>query len=310
MTQRTILSQHPSQTARAARTFSKARWGRTIGRLTAAVSLCALSLTAFSHHAIASERIISAGSAVTELLIALDQEQSLVAVDVTSELPEGLTLPKIGYHRQLSSEGLLALGPNRLIGSDEMGPASALAQLKSAGVAVDIVNTKPTAEGLLERIDEIAALTDSSEHAALLKQNVERQLANLEQRRQQIATPKKVLFLLIHEGRPANVAGADTTPNAIIELAGGINPAASTLSSYKPLSSEAMVEMQPDIILVSGRSYQSLGGADEILKKLPMLAATPAGQNKAFIQIDGHALVGGLGLKSLAEAERISALLL
>ncbi|MEF1214692.1 ABC transporter substrate-binding protein, partial [Vibrio alginolyticus] len=75
------------------------------------------------------------------------------------------------------------------------------------------------------------------------------------------------------------------------------------------LSTEAMVEMQPDVILVSGRSYETLGGADAILKAMPLLAATPAGKNKDIITIDGHALVGGLGLKSLAEAKRLNALL-
>ncbi|WP_425667258.1 heme/hemin ABC transporter substrate-binding protein [Vibrio tubiashii] len=268
------------------------------------LSLSLMALTSF-----ASERIVSAGSAVTELLIALNQQEKLVAVDVTSELPGSLQLPKIGYHRRLSAEGLLALGPNRLIGSDEMGPETALSQLRSSGVEVDIVNTKPTPEGLLERIDEIAALTQAEKQASELKKQVTKQIASLEKNKSQQKSAKKVLFLLIHEGRPANVAGRDTTPNAIIELAGGVNPAASQLSSYKPLSTEAMVEMQPDIILVSGRSYNKLGGADEILKKMPMIAATPAGQNKQFIKIDGHALVGGLGLKSLSEAERLSLLL-
>ncbi|MDC5805080.1 ABC transporter substrate-binding protein [Vibrio europaeus] len=272
-------------------------------------TVTALSLSLLASTSFASERIVSAGSAVTELLIALNQQEKLVAVDVTSELPGSLQLPKIGYHRRLSAEGLLALGPNRLIGSDEMGPETALSQLRSAGVEVDIVNTKPTPEGLLERIDEIAALTQAEQQASKLKKQVTEQIASLEKNKSQQKSAKKVLFLLIHEGRPANVAGRDTTPNAIIELAGGINPAASQLSSYKPLSTEAMVEMQPDIILVSGRSYNKLGGADEILKKMPMLAATPAGQNKLFIQIDGHALVGGLGLKSLSEAERLSQLL-
>ncbi|MDC5820572.1 hemin ABC transporter substrate-binding protein [Vibrio europaeus] len=272
-------------------------------------TVTALSLSLLASTSFASERIVSAGSAVTELLIALNQQEKLVAVDVTSELPGSLQLPKIGYHRRLSAEGLLALGPNRLIGSDEMGPETALSQLRSAGVEVDIVNTKPTTEGLLERIDEIAALTQAEQQASELKKQVTEQIASLEKNKSQQKSAKKVLFLLIHEGRPANVAGRDTTPNAIIELAGGVNPAASQLSSYKPLSTEAMVEMQPDIILVSGRSYNKLGGADEILKKMPMLAATPAGQNKLFIQIDGHALVGGLGLKSLSEAERLSQLL-
>ncbi len=274
---------------------------RLIGTLTA------LAMTFAASNTLAGERIISAGAAVTELIIALEQQDKLVAVDVTSQLPSDFVLPKIGYHRQLSAEGLLALGADQLIGSDEMGPDAALAQLKSAGVSVDIVNTKATAAGLLERIDEIAELTDAQPQAAALKVQVKNQLQSLSQQPQ--ADAKKILFLLIHEGRPANVAGKDTTPNAIIELAGGINPAAEKLTSYKPLSTEAMVEMQPDIILVSGRSYDKLGGADEILKRMPMLAATPAGQNKQFITIDGHALVGGLGLQSLAEAQRIRQLI-
>lgn len=274
---------------------------RLIGTLTA------LAMTFTTSNTLAGERIISAGAAVTELIIALEQQDKLVAVDVTSQLPSDLALPKIGYHRQLSAEGLLALGADQLIGSDEMGPDAALAQLKSAGVSVDVVNTKATAAGLLERIDEIAELTNAQPQAETLKAQVENQLQSLSQQPQ--ADAKKILFLLIHEGRPANVAGRDTTPNAIIELAGGINPAAEKLTSYKPLSTEAMVEMQPDIILVSGRSYDKLGGADEILKRMPMLAATPAGQNKQFITIDGHALVGGLGLQSLAEAQRIRQLI-
>ena len=274
---------------------------RLIGTLTA------LAMTFTTSNTLAGERIISAGAAVTELIIALEQQDKLVAVDVTSQLPSELALPKIGYHRQLSAEGLLALGADQLIGSDEMGPDAALAQLKSAGISVDVVNTKATAAGLLERIDEIAELTNAQPQAATLKAQVENQLQSLSQQPQTDA--KKILFLLIHEGRPANVAGKDTTPNAIIELAGGINPAAEKLTSYKPLSTEAMVEMQPDIILVSGRSYDKLGGADEILKRMPMLAATPAGQNKQFITIDGHALVGGLGLQSLAEAQRIRQLI-
>lgn len=270
-------------------------------------TVAALALTLTASYAWANERIISAGSAVTELIFALEQQDKLVAVDVTSELPQDIALPKIGYHRRLSAEGLLALGANRLIGSNEMGPETTLSQLKSAGVKVDIVNTKPTPAGLLERIDEIAQITGSQQQAESLKASVNQQIAALANN--QTENAQKVLFLLIHEGRPANVAGRDTTPNAIIELAGGINPAAEQLTSYKPLSTEAMVQMQPDVILVSGRSYDKMGGAEQILSKMPLLAATPAGKNKRIIKVDGHALVGGLGLKSLAEAERLSQLL-
>ena len=269
----------------------------------------ALCLSLFATSANAEQKIISAGSAVTELLIALGQQDKIIAVDVTSQLPQGMTRPMVGYHRQLSSEGLLATGANQVIGSDEMGPKTTLDQLKSAGIEVDIVNTKPTPEGLMERIDQLASLTHSEQKAQSVKHQVQKQLDELSKNKPQTGTEKKVLFLLIHEGRPANVAGKNTTPDEIIHLAGALNPAAKELESYRPLSNEAIIEMQPDVVLVSTRSFKQMGGADAVLKALPMLAATPAGQQKQIIPIDGHALVGGLGLKSLDEARRINQLI-
>ncbi|EKO3412368.1 ABC transporter substrate-binding protein [Vibrio fluvialis] len=271
--------------------------------------LAATAFTAFSSSTLAAERIISAGSSVTELILALGAEQQLVGIDVTSVAPPSLALPKVGYHRQLSAEGLLALEPTQLLGSNEMGPETTLNQLKSAGVDVEVINSDSTPQGLLQRIDQIASLTHSEAAAGPLKQQVNDALKALQAHQPNASTRKKVLFLLIHEGRAANVAGSDTVPDAMITLAGGVNPAATQLTSYKPLSMEAMVEMQPDVILVSGRSYDKMGGADAILAAMPMLAATPAGQSKQIITVDGHALVGGLGLKSLAEAQRLQALL-
>ncbi|KQA19450.1 heme/hemin ABC transporter substrate-binding protein [Vibrio metoecus] len=256
---------------------------------------------------VAQERIVSAGSAVTELMLALGAEKQLVAVDVTSEVPDSLSLPTIGYHRRLAAEGLLALHPTQLIGSDEMGPETALQQLRSAGIQVNIINSEATAQGLLNRIDHIAQLTKTDDVTTQhLKETVQQQITALQAK--QPTTAKKVLFLLLHEGRAANVAGSNTVPDTIIRLAGAQNPA-EMIVSYKPLSMESMIEMQPDMVLVSGRSLEKLGGTEAVLKAVPMLTATPAGKNKNIVAIDGHALVGGLGLKSLQEAKRIQDLL-
>ncbi|PME30177.1 hemin receptor [Vibrio sp. 10N.286.55.E10] len=277
------------------------------------LSLAAISLALSASPTMANDaeqpRIISAGSAVTELVLALGAEEQLVGIDVTSRFPQSENLPKIGYHRNLSAEGLLALEPTTLIGSDEMGPDNAISQLKSAGVDVEIVNTEANVEGLLKRIDQIAKITHTEEQSQQVKAEVNQKITALKANQVSSNETKKVLFLLLHEGRPANVAGGETSTNAIIELAGGINPAAQSLTSYKPLSMESLVEMQPDVILVSGRSYQKMGGADAILKSLPMLASTPAGMNKQIITVNGSALVGGLGLESLSEAKRLNALI-
>lgn len=271
--------------------------------------MLALTLLSTSPLSFAQERIISAGSAVTELIYALDAQDSLVAVDVTSKTPQTDALPKIGYHRQLSPEGLLALKPTRIIGSDEMGPQTTLDLLNESGIKVNVVNTEPTIQGLLNRIDEIATLTErqpqANEIKATVNQKVAQLLANIPQKKKQ----KKVLYLLLHEGRAPYVAGKETTMDELIRLAGATNPASQTVSSFKPISIEAMILMQPDVILVSHRSIKKLKGIDNILKSIPTLESTPAGINKQVIGVSGSALVGGLGLATLDEAARLNTLL-
>lgn len=272
-------------------------------------ALLTLIISSMPSITFAQERIISAGSAVTELIYALNAQESLVAVDVTSKIPQAAQLPKIGYHRQLSTEGLLALQPTQIIGSDEMGPQTTLDLLTQSNIKVNVVNTKPTIAGLLERIDEIALLTHHQENSQQIKDKVNKKVAQLNSNIPIKTKQKKVLYLLLHEGRAPYVAGSDTTMDEMIRLAGAINPAQPLISSFKPLSIEAMISMQPDVILVSNRSLAKLEGIDNIIKSIPTLASTPAGINKQIIGVNGSALVGGLGLATLDEAARLNTLL-
>lgn len=264
----------------------------------------ALLLAANSSYA--SERIISAGAAITELINAMGAQEQLVAVDVTSKTMVNDDMPVLGYHRQLSAESLIALNPARLLGSSEMGPKTTLDLIKQAGIEVNVVNSGETVDDLLARIEQVGELTDTEQEAQALQAKVQDKVDSINQNLANHSDKKKVLFLMIHDGRPANVAGRNTTADSVIRLAGAINPAAGAVESYKPISLEAMVEMQPDIILLSSRTLSQIGSADDLLKRMPLLAATPAGQNKAVVTIDGTALIGGLGLKSLSEAERLN----
>ena len=88
-------------------------------------------------------------------------------------------------------------------------------------------------------------------------------------------------------------------------LAGGVNPVAH-LHDYKPVSTESLIELQPDLVLVSGRDWQQDQSVDSVLAQVPALAATPAGKNRAIHAIDGHALQGGLSLRSLQQANQIA----
>ncbi len=253
----------------------------------------------------AKERIISAGSAVTELIYALEAQQQLVAADVTSKFfIKDSDIPQVGYHRQLSAEGLLALNPTHLIGSNEMGPETTIDRLKSSQVEVVIVPSGNTVSDLYNRIDMVAQITDTKQKAAALKQKVAQQISQLESKQQQHSP--KVIFLMLSKGRPATVGGSDTTIDNIISLSGANNPASQYVSSYKPVSMEAIIEMQPDYILVSERVWQSMAEEAGILKAFPLLAATPAGKAGSILPIPGHALIGGFGLESIRLSQNLA----
>lgn len=261
---------------------------------------CALSLS--SPSVMAGERIVSIGPATTELILALGGEQSLVATDVSSPDPRGV--PKVGYHRALAAEGILSLAPTLVVGSDEMGPSSTLDQLRRAGVEVKVMATAPTLANLNERIDTLAGLLNDQAAGDKLKAEIATQSDTLAAQAKQ-NKPLRVAFLLLHKGQPTSIAGGNTTASALVTLAGGVNPVAQ-LHDYKPVSTESLIKLQPDLVLVSGRDWQQYQDPETVLSQVPALSATPAGKNRAIHAIDGHALQGGLSLRSLQQANQIA----
>ncbi|MBZ6072176.1 heme/hemin ABC transporter substrate-binding protein [Aeromonas schubertii] len=248
-----------------------------------------------------AERIVSIGPATTELLQALGAETEIVATDVSSQ---GLTVPRVGYHRALAAEGILSMAPTRVIGSDEMGPPSTLEQLSRAGVKVEVLATTPTLENLRLRIDTLASLLGAEARGKELKARIADEVDALA-RQTKRQHPPRVALLLLHKGQPLSLAGGDTTADALIALAGGENLGKGS-SGYKPLSAEALIQMQPDLVLVSGRDWQAYRDPATVLAEVPALASTPAGQHGRLHAVDGHALQGGLSLSSLAQARHIA----
>lgn len=272
---------------------------------TAAVRVIALFSTLISLSIHASPHIVSAGASVTDLLVELGAQSQIVGIDATSQLQEK-DMPSVGYHRQLAAEGVLSLSPDLLIGSEEMGPAPVLSTLRDAGVKVVTLSSTPTVAALKQRIHTLAELTATQANAEPLINAMDDQLAKLETRASASNTSTlNGLFLLVHQGRPASVAGADTTPNTLIELLGATNPASESVTSYKPLSPEALLGFNPDFILVMQRSLDQLGGMQGLANAIPLLSSTRAYKNNRIIAVDGRVLVGGLSLNTLDEALRI-----
>ena len=112
-----------------------------------------------------------------------------------------------------------------------------------------------------------------------------------------------VVFLLDIGERGLSQAGTDTTGDALIKLLGGKN--ISQFSGYKSISVEALLAVNPDIILVGSR-YDSLDSANKLVKRQPLLQHSQAAKNNQIVSVNAATLIAGLSLGALAEAERLA----
>ena len=87
-------------------------------------------------------------------------------------------------------------------------------------------------------------------------------------------------------------AGADTGAAVLIEAAGGTNAGAEAgLVGYQPLTPEAVVAANPDVLLLLTAGLESVGGVDGMLQ-IGALAQTPAGQQRRVVAMDDLYLLG------------------
>ncbi|MGY2340193.1 heme/hemin ABC transporter substrate-binding protein [Pseudomonas sp. SDO5532_S415] len=243
------------------------------------------------------QRWVSAGGAFSEWVVALGGESKLVGVDSTSQYPRSLhSLPGIGYQRALAAEGILALKPDILVGSAEMGPPPVLAQLKAAGVRIELLSAKADVLSLQHNLTELGQLlgkpTEAQSLMAGYQQRLERQAAWVKHVQQQNPAPR-VLMLLSHSGGNLQAAGKDTLAAWMITQAGGQN--LTEHNGYKPVSNEAMLALDPQVIIFAGGRLEGDAARAALLEQNPILAQTRAGREGRVQVIDPTLLVGGLG---------------
>lgn len=236
--------------------------------------------------------VIVIGGALTEIVYALGAENRIAATDTTSSYPPAVNqLPKVGYQRTLSTEGLLALKPKLIIATGEAGPVTTLQQLKAAGVPVTVLPTDYSMESVLERTRKVAALLNMDAQGEALAGKLS---AEWDAVRKTVAAWRgrkpRVLFVMAHGGPTPQVAGEATSADAVIRFAGGEN-AMSGFKGYRPLTSEGAVTAAPDVILITSEGLATQGGVAELLKR-PGLSLTPAGQKKNVVAMDALMLMG------------------
>lgn len=237
-------------------------------------------------------RIVSVHGSLTEVVYLLGAQDQLVGTDTTSTHPEAAArTPKVGYLRQLSAEGLLALRPQAVLGTDEAGPPIVLSQLAQAGVPLRLVQVHHRFQDVLDKVQLVGAVTQRAAAAQALSAQLQTQWETTRHRVQRSAlqTAPRVLFIMAHGGAPMT-AGGGTAAQAVIELVGARN-ALEGVRGFRPVNAESVAQARPDWVLTTHESVAALGGLAHFWQQ-PGLAQTPAGRRQRLISLDAMALLG------------------
>lgn len=234
---------------------------------------------------IKTDRIISLNGAITETLASLDVAGNIVGKDVTSTFPADLKATDLGHVRSITAESILALQPSVVFGTTKDVNPNLNEQLKKANIPLVLIDQEYSIDGSKKLITEVATKLKKDNYQPLLD-NISAKIATIKTS----AKKPKVLFIYARGAGNLMVAGTGTPLHSMIELAGAEN-AAAAITDFKPLTPEALLTTNPDVILMFDKGLQSLGGVDGLLK-IEGIATTNAGKNKKVVTMDGQYLSG------------------
>jgi iron complex transport system substrate-binding protein len=244
--------------------------------------------------------------ASTERVLALDMSGSLAATvwalgfgdrlvgrDISSTFPGITTLPVVtGSGHAISPESVLALRPDLIITDGTIGPLDVVLQLREAGIPVVFVREEPglsQAAGLARSVAEIFGAPDVGDALAAMVEADIAQVTQVIASRAPATHEKKMrmVFLYLRGGNGIYyLFGEESGAGDLIEALGGIDVAAEVgWVGLRPMTDEALIAANPDVILVMTGGLESVGGVDELIRVKPAIRLTPAGANLRFVDM-------------------------
>ena len=219
---------------------------------------------------------------VVELLGAGGQ---LVGQDETSSVSSDV--PVVTTAHQIDVEQALSLQPTVVFVDELTGPPEAVDGLRASGAEVVEVPAVWTLTDVPPRVRVIADALDVE--ASIANELSDRLAPNAST----VASSRARVAFLYLRGPSAVylLGGANTGADALIDAAGATDVGAELgYDGFVPLTAEAIVQADPDVLLVMTDGLESVGGIDGLVE-LPGIAQTEAGRERRVVEVDDRTLL-------------------
>ena len=232
-------------------------------------------------------RVIAIANGSAEIISAMGHKSILVGRDIASTDKDLEDIEIVTSGHQLVAETILAKRPDLLLIDASTGPAQAVAVLERSGITIVRIPESWSVEDIAGKISAIAqAIGTKGDGDLLVKEMSQRGAA------EPVKTGTRIAFLYLRGGSAIYLIGGEGSgADSLITSIGAIDVGAQTLDNpYNALTAEAMIELNPDVILVMSKGLESVGGVDGLVA-LPGIAQTSAGKNRKVLAVDDSLLL-------------------
>jgi iron complex transport system substrate-binding protein len=227
---------------------------------------------------------------------------TLVGRDRSTTFDGAADLPVVTSNgHTIDAESVLALRPTLVITDGSVGPRDVLTQLRESGVTVVFVDSEASFDGAVQLARDVSAVLGAPAAGELL---AERLRADIDAKIAEIAAiaptaegdKVRMIFLYLRGGSGIYyLFGAESGSADLIRGLGGVDVAGEIgWTGMQPMTDEAIIAANPDLILVMTDGIESAGGVEGLLQAKPAIALTAAGQHGRFVDMaDGDILSFG-----------------
>ena len=240
-------------------------------------------------------RIVCLSKQLTEYVFALGKGHNIVAVDLSSTYPDSAKLLKtVGYHRALSPESIIAMTPDLVIHSNDIGPENVLPQITKAGLNIKAFGGANTIDSARLLLKELGKFFGVESVADSIVKRMNAGITKAADTLKALNITDSLRVMIIHFGLRNNnyfvMSGRNGVGDKMIRLA-GCSPATYNGKGAREMSAEAVALANPDIIIATDFGYDRMGSMDKFISSVPGVSLTNAGKNKRIVRFEEHDLI-------------------
>ncbi len=230
---------------------------------------------------------------LSRIVFELGLGDAVVARDVSTAFPEAADLPVVTENgHDLNAEAILDAAPTVILTDTSLGPWDTILQMRDAGIPVIVVDSRRSLESVGALIQQVGDALGVPERAAAL---AARSNAATEAKIAQIAAiapadpARKLRMMFLYVRGQSGVYylfGEESGADSLIDALGGIDVAGEIgWTGMRPITDEALVQANPDLLIMMTKGLESVGGVDGLLEHLPAIAQTDAGRHRRVVDM-------------------------